>query len=144
MPSSLPPDPTPLSPVSRDCTRPACGPAGKQPAPGRFRRAWPSSAAALLPTELATAYADFGADVKLIARSGLLTALEPFGGVLVAHALRQQGVTMRLDTKTRRVTRSADGVVVRVAYGIEIGPEEMLAATGRSPVPPTSAWRRSV
>ncbi len=83
--------------------------------------------------ELATAYAAFGTEVTLIARRGLLTSLEPFAGELVTQALREQGVTVLLDTKTRRVTRSADGVVVQTADGTEITAEEVLAATGRSP-----------
>ncbi len=84
-------------------------------------------------TELATAYAAFGTEVTLIARRGLLGALEPFAGELVAQALREQGVSVLLDTKTTRVTRSADGVVVQTADGTEIRAEEVLAATGRSP-----------
>ena len=44
-------------------------------------------------TELATAYAAFGTDVTLIARSSLLAGLEPFVGELVGKALREQGVS---------------------------------------------------
>ncbi|MDT5024711.1 MAG: hypothetical protein QOE61_1137 [Micromonosporaceae bacterium] len=85
-------------------------------------------------TEMATAYAGFGTTVTLISRSSLLAGMEPFAGELVAKALREQGVTVLLDTATTRVTRSEGGdVVVETGGGCVITAEEVLVATGRTP-----------
>jgi dihydrolipoamide dehydrogenase len=84
-------------------------------------------------TEMATAYASFGTKVTLIARTGLLTGMEPFAGELVARALRDQGATVLLDTATTRVTRTAGGVEVRTGDGATITAEEVLVAAGRTP-----------
>ncbi|GAA4586256.1 NAD(P)/FAD-dependent oxidoreductase [Planotetraspora phitsanulokensis] len=84
-------------------------------------------------TEMATAYAAFGAAVTLIARGGLLTSMEPFAGELVAQALREQGATVLLNTETARVSRTGNGVVITIADGSTIEAEEVLVATGRSP-----------
>ena len=51
-------------------------------------------------TEMATAYAGFGAEVTVIARSGLLRGMEPFAGEAVAQALREQGATVLTGTGT--------------------------------------------
>jgi dihydrolipoamide dehydrogenase len=83
---------------------------------------------------MATAYAGFGTTVTLISRSGLLAGMEPFAGELVAKALREQGVTVLLDTTTTRVTRSEGGdVVVETGGGSVITADEVLVATGRTP-----------
>jgi dihydrolipoamide dehydrogenase len=85
-------------------------------------------------TEMATAYAGFGTTVTLISRSGLLGGMEPFAGELVTKALREQGVTVLLDTATTRVTRSEGGdVVVETGGGSVVTAQEVLAATGRTP-----------
>ncbi|RSM58095.1 pyridine nucleotide-disulfide oxidoreductase [Actinoplanes sp. ATCC 53533] len=84
-------------------------------------------------TEMATAYAGLGAKVTLIARSGLLTGVEPFAGELVAAALRELGATVLLGTATTRVTRTADGVEIHTGDGAPITAEEVLVATGRTP-----------
>jgi pyruvate/2-oxoglutarate dehydrogenase complex dihydrolipoamide dehydrogenase (E3) component len=85
-------------------------------------------------TEMATAYAGFGTTVTLISRSGLLGGMEPFAGELVTKALREQGVTVLLDTATTRVTRSEGGdVVVETGGGCVVTAQEVLAATGRTP-----------
>jgi pyruvate/2-oxoglutarate dehydrogenase complex dihydrolipoamide dehydrogenase (E3) component len=84
-------------------------------------------------TEMATAYASFGTEVTLIARSGLLGGMEPFAGELVATALREQGATVLLDTATTRVTRTADGVEIQTGDGVTHTAEEVLVATGRTP-----------
>lgn len=83
-------------------------------------------------TEMATAYASFGTRVTLIARTGLLSGMEPFAGDLVAAALRAQGATVLLGTATTRVTRTADGVEVHTDGGT-VTAEEVLVATGRTP-----------
>jgi pyruvate/2-oxoglutarate dehydrogenase complex dihydrolipoamide dehydrogenase (E3) component len=84
-------------------------------------------------TEMATAYAGFGTTCTLIARSGLLAGMEPFAGEAVAKALREQGVTVLLDTETTRVTRTADEVTVETKDGQTITADEVLVATGRTP-----------
>ena len=84
-------------------------------------------------TEMATAYAGLGTEVTLIARSGLLSTMEPFAGELVAGALRDQGVTVLLGTATTRVTRTADGVEIHTGDGATITAEQVLVATGRTP-----------
>lgn len=84
-------------------------------------------------TEMATAYAGLGAKVTLIARSGLLTGMEPFAGELVAAALRELGATVLLGTATTRVTRTADGVEIHTGDGAPVTAEEVLVAAGRTP-----------
>lgn len=83
--------------------------------------------------EMATAYAAFGAAVTMIVRGGLLAGMEPFAGELVLKALREQGVTVLLDTATTRVTRSAGGVQVETGPGAPVEAEEILVAAGRTP-----------
>ena len=83
--------------------------------------------------EMATAFVDFGADVTLIARSGLLSGMEDFAGELVLTALRERGARVLLNTTTTRVTRGADGVTVELGDGTTVVAEEILVATGRAP-----------
>jgi dihydrolipoamide dehydrogenase len=84
--------------------------------------------------EMATAYAGFGSEVTLLARSGLLSAQEPFAGEAVADGLRALGATLRLHTSPERVERNADDEVVLTLPGGEtIVADEVLVATGRSP-----------
>ncbi|MCH8561579.1 dihydrolipoyl dehydrogenase family protein [Nesterenkonia sp. DZ6] len=84
-------------------------------------------------TEMASAYAALGAEVTLLARSGLLGGMEPFAGELVGKALRAQGVTLRLNTAPERVSRTAEGVRIETSTGDVTRTQEVLAATGRSP-----------
>lgn len=84
-------------------------------------------------TEIATAFAGFGTTVTLIARSGLLSGMEPFAGELVAAALREQGVTLLLDTKTSSVHRGSTDVTIETSDGQTITAQEVLIATGRTP-----------
>ncbi|PWR05547.1 pyridine nucleotide-disulfide oxidoreductase [Micromonospora acroterricola] len=83
--------------------------------------------------EMATAYAGFGTRVTLISRSGLLDGMEPFAGEAVTKALREQGATVLLDTRTTRVTRDEAGVTVETGDGPTVTTEEVLVATGRTP-----------
>ncbi len=83
--------------------------------------------------EMATAFASFGTAVTVIARSGLLTSLEPFAGELVGDALREAGVTIRAGVGTDRVDREGDEVVITLSDGSEVRAAEVLAATGRTP-----------
>lgn len=83
--------------------------------------------------EMATAFASFGTAVTVIARSGLLTSLEPFAGELVGDALREAGVTVRSGAGVDRVARDGGEVVVTLSDGSEVRAAEVLAATGRAP-----------
>ncbi|MEV4655944.1 NAD(P)/FAD-dependent oxidoreductase [Micromonospora sp. NPDC049301] len=89
--------------------------------------------AGVVGVEMATAYAGFGTAVTLISRGGLLDGMEPFAGEAVARALREQGVTVLLDTRTTRVTRDEDGITVETGDGPTVTVEEVLVATGRTP-----------
>ena len=82
--------------------------------------------------EMATAFASFGTAVTIIARSGLLTALEPFAGELVGESLRDAGVVIRSGVGIDRVARDGE-VVVTLSDGSEVRAAEVLAATGRTP-----------
>lgn len=82
--------------------------------------------------EMATVYAAFGAEVTVVARSGLLDGFEDFAGEHVAEALRSAGVTIMTGTKTRRVERTSEGVRLETDGG-DVLAAEVLAATGRSP-----------
>ncbi|MCS5715071.1 NAD(P)/FAD-dependent oxidoreductase [Herbiconiux sp. CPCC 205716] len=84
--------------------------------------------------EMATAYATLGSSVTLVARSGLLANLEPFAGELVADALKELGVYLRLGDSPERVERGDDGVVrTTLSDAGTIESEEILVATGRLP-----------
>lgn len=84
--------------------------------------------------EMATAYAGFGTEVTVLARSGLLSAQEPFAGELVAEGLRALGATVRLATSPERVERNSDGEVVLTLPGGEtLVADEVLVAAGRTP-----------
>ena len=82
--------------------------------------------------EMATAYASLGAEVTVLARSGLLGSVEPFAGELVAEGLRGLGVDVRTGVRTQRVARDADGVTVTTDRG-DVRAAEVLVATGRVP-----------
>ncbi|MFD6700566.1 MULTISPECIES: dihydrolipoyl dehydrogenase family protein [unclassified Microbacterium] len=82
--------------------------------------------------EMATAYASLGAEVTVLARSGLLGSVEPFAGELVAEGLRALGVDVRTGVATKSVSRDADGVTVSTDGG-DVRAAEILVATGRTP-----------
>jgi dihydrolipoamide dehydrogenase len=84
-------------------------------------------------TEMATAYADLGSEVTLIARAGLLTGTEPFAGEIVGHTLTARGVKVLLKTSAVKVSRGASGVVLVLSDGGTVDAEEVLVATGRTP-----------
>ncbi|WP_431278513.1 dihydrolipoyl dehydrogenase family protein [Leifsonia poae] len=83
--------------------------------------------------EMATAYAGFGCDVTLISRHGLLGAMEPFAGEMVAEALREQGAKVLLNTDVAKVARTEGGVRIEIVDGEPIIADEILVATGRKP-----------
>ncbi|ROS77025.1 NAD(P)/FAD-dependent oxidoreductase [Cellulomonas sp. PhB143] len=88
-------------------------------------------------TEMATAYADLGSRVTVLARGALLGTMEPFVGEAVTAALRASGVDVVVGASPTRVERHEGGEVT-VAYDGPQGPEsvtaaEILVATGRVP-----------
>lgn len=85
-------------------------------------------------TEMATAYAGFGTEVHLIARSGLLGGEEPFAGEMVTASLRKLGATVHLETAVERVERTDDDRFrLELDDGTTIETDEFLVATGRLP-----------
>jgi dihydrolipoamide dehydrogenase len=82
--------------------------------------------------EMATAYASFGTEVTVLARSGLLKGQEDFVGDLVSAGLRELGVTIRHAEPTR-IERTDAGVRIEVSDGGPVVAEEFLVATGRTP-----------
>ena len=85
-------------------------------------------------TEMATAFSAFGSTVTIIARNGLLPAVEPFASELAAMSLRADGVDLRLDTEPTRITRDKAGEVhLKLADGTTVVADEVLVATGRKP-----------
>jgi dihydrolipoamide dehydrogenase len=83
--------------------------------------------------EMATAYASFGCDVTVIARSGLLRGQEDFAGELVAESLRELGVTLKFGVSPTSARRDDVGVTLAISDGSEVVAAEVLIATGRQP-----------
>jgi dihydrolipoamide dehydrogenase len=85
-------------------------------------------------TELAQAFARLGSTVTLVARGRLLSMYPEEAGQLVLAGLRADGVDVRLNTGTERVSRNGDGsFAVELADGGTIRAERLLVATGRRP-----------
>ncbi|WP_369370519.1 NAD(P)/FAD-dependent oxidoreductase [Promicromonospora sp. Populi] len=85
-------------------------------------------------TEMATAFSALGARVTLIARDGLLPAMEPFASDQVAEGLKAEGVALHLRTQPERIHRDKDGTVhIALADGTTVDADEVLVATGRKP-----------
>ena len=100
-----------------------------QAAPGRLAVIGGGVVAA----EMATAYASLGSRVTLLARSGVLTNLEPFAGAAVADGLRALGVEVVTGESPTRVTRVGGEVTIETSGGRTVVADEVLAATGRAP-----------
>ena len=83
--------------------------------------------------EMATAFNSLGADVTVIARSGLLGGSEPFAGDSVAQSLRRRGATLHLASSPTSVSRSDAGVSISLDAGETVTADEVLVATGRVP-----------
>ena len=81
--------------------------------------------------EMATAYADFGTHVTLIARSGLLGGQEPFAGDRVAAALRERGVDIRTGVEATAARAEGSDKVLELSDGSEVRAAEVLVAVGR-------------
>jgi len=82
--------------------------------------------------EMATAYADFGSTVTVLARSGLLSGFEPFAGDRVASALRGRGVDVREGVEAVRARREGEAKVLELSDGTEVRADEVLVAVGRA------------
>ena len=83
--------------------------------------------------EMATAYNDLGAEVNLLVRGELLGAMEPFAGRLVADALRERGVTLRLGAEVASARRTDGVAALTLTDGSVVEADEVLVATGRTP-----------
>jgi dihydrolipoamide dehydrogenase len=83
--------------------------------------------------EMATAYADLGADVTLVVRGTLLAANEPFAGELVGRALEERGVRILRHTNVVSAQRVGDEKELELSDGTRIRAAEVLVATGRVP-----------
>ena len=81
--------------------------------------------------EMATAYASFGCEVTVLARSGLLGGQEDFAGEMVGTSLRKLGVKI-MKAAPSVVSRNGD-IVTITADGHSFEAEEILVATGRQP-----------
>lgn len=83
-------------------------------------------------TELAQAFARLGSSVTLVARGDLLSMYPQDASNLVLAGLRADGVDVRLNTGTERVSKNDDGsVTVDLADGSSVSAEKLLVATGR-------------
>ncbi|HEY1105204.1 MAG TPA: NAD(P)/FAD-dependent oxidoreductase, partial [Agromyces sp.] len=80
--------------------------------------------------EIATAFAGVGSEVTVVARSGLLGAVEPFAGEQVTAGLRELGVTVLEHTAVERVDRVGERVTITTDGGV-VEASEVLVATGR-------------
>jgi pyruvate/2-oxoglutarate dehydrogenase complex dihydrolipoamide dehydrogenase (E3) component len=85
--------------------------------------------------ELAQAFARLGSRVTLVASSTLLGKNEAKAGELVADAMREDGVDVRLHAKAASVSREGDSgpVELVLADGTALVADELLVATGRRP-----------
>jgi pyruvate/2-oxoglutarate dehydrogenase complex dihydrolipoamide dehydrogenase (E3) component len=85
-------------------------------------------------TEMATAYADLGSTVTMLARDGVLDRAEPFAGQRVTASLTEAGVTVRLGAEATSVRRDGSGTVhLTLTDGEQIEADELLVAVGRTP-----------
>jgi len=85
-------------------------------------------------TELAQAFARLGSDVTLVARSGLLRNFPEEAARLVAAGLRADGVELRLNTATERISENDDGTFgLALSDGSTVTANKVLVSTGRHP-----------
>jgi len=86
--------------------------------------------------EMAQVYAALGSTVTVIERGErLLARTEAFAGEMVAGALRNEGIDVRLGVSAESVERSTAGgeVTVHLSDGTSVSADEVLAALGRTP-----------
>ena len=86
--------------------------------------------------EFASMYALFGSQVIMLqSRSQLLHREDPDIAAEVAEILTDQGVEVRLNARATAVRRNGDGeVLVILEDGSEVNGDDLLVATGRTPV----------
>ncbi|MEU0469334.1 NAD(P)/FAD-dependent oxidoreductase [Amycolatopsis sp. NPDC006131] len=85
-------------------------------------------------SEMATAFAELGSSVTMLARDGVLHLNEPFAGELVAASLRDKGVSVRIGAEAGSVKRNDDGTVsITLTDGEQLEADELLVAIGRTP-----------
>jgi dihydrolipoamide dehydrogenase len=84
--------------------------------------------------EMATAWQGLGAAVTLLVRSRILAGMEPFVADAVERGLSEGGVDVRTGVNIRRLRRGSDGIVVDLDDGAVIEVDEVMFATGRTPL----------
>ncbi|MCF6376665.1 NAD(P)/FAD-dependent oxidoreductase [Nocardioides KLBMP 9356] len=84
-------------------------------------------------TEMATAYADLGSAVTVLARDGVLPNLEPFASAMVVRSLEDAGVDVRLGAEVVGARRDERGVELDVGGAGTVRADEVLVAVGRRP-----------
>ena len=85
-------------------------------------------------SEMATAFAELGSSVTVLARDGVLHLAEPFVGEHVVESLRDKGVSVRIGAEAGTVKRGDDGTVsVTLTSGEQVDADELLVAIGRTP-----------
>lgn len=82
--------------------------------------------------ELSQVFARFGVHVTVIEASDRVLAVEePEASALLAEALAEDGVDLRIEARAERVSRDGDRVVVELAGGGSVAADRLLVATGR-------------
>ncbi|KAG8699823.1 Dihydrolipoyl dehydrogenase, partial [Ceratobasidium sp. 395] len=87
-------------------------------------------------SEMATAYATFGAKVTMVVRGkSLLGGQEDFAGDLVTKGLKSLGVTIHFDSSLTHVSRTGDKgpVAATITSGETLHADQILVAAGRTP-----------
>ncbi|GAA1712746.1 NAD(P)/FAD-dependent oxidoreductase [Kribbella yunnanensis] len=85
-------------------------------------------------SEMATAFADLGSSVTMLARDGVLHLADPFVGERVAESLRDKGVSVRVGAEAAAVKRNDDATVsITLVDGEQVDADELLVAIGRIP-----------
>ena len=82
--------------------------------------------------EMATLYAGLGAEVTVVARSGLLGKVEPFAAEAVRAGLEEAGATVRKGSPVA-AGRDGDTKFLELQDGTRVAGVEILVATGRRP-----------
>jgi pyruvate/2-oxoglutarate dehydrogenase complex dihydrolipoamide dehydrogenase (E3) component len=85
--------------------------------------------------ELAQAWHSLGSRVTVVeVADRLLATMEAFAGSLVAEAMNERGIDVRISTSAKDVSRDrSGGVTVSLSDGTEVSGDELLVAAGRRP-----------
>ncbi|CAN5344212.1 NAD(P)/FAD-dependent oxidoreductase [soil metagenome] len=83
--------------------------------------------------EMATAYASFGTEVTMIARTAILGGMEPFASEMVTASLEKFGAKILTGVSTTSVKRTDAGVELSLDDGSTVTADEVLVAIGRTP-----------